>query len=160
MRSKRFAVLVLCFGFVGIAQALAGEDDIRGAFGQLQKAVKARDAEKIWDLVDSDTQADAGRAAKAVGAAYVKSAAKADFEKKYGLSAKELADMSGKLFIKSNRFHGKYYEVPDSKITGVTVKGDTAKLMFVEEDGDKITFPLVKQKGAWKFILKMPKAVD
>ena len=160
MRGKRLALLVLLCGFVGIAQAFAGEDEIRTAFGQLQKAVKARDAEKIWGLVDPDTQADASRAAKAVAAAYAKATNKADLEKKYGLTAKELGDMSGKLFIKSNRFHGKYYEVPDSKITGVTVKGDTAKLMSVEEDGDKITFPLVKQKGAWKFILKMPKAVD
>ena len=160
MRCQRLALFVFFCGFVGIAHAWAGEDDIRGAFGQLQKAVKARDADKIWGLVDADTQADANRAAKTVAAAYAKTKDKTDFEKKYGLSAKELADMSGKLFIKSNRFHGKYYEVPDSKVTGVTVKGDTAKLMFVEEDGDKITFPLVKQKGEWKFVLKMPKAVD
>ena len=68
--------------------------------------------------------------------------------------------MSGKLFIKSNRFHGKYYEVPGSKLDTVKAKGDTAKLTYLEEDGDKEKFSLVRQKGQWKFIIPMPKAVD
>lgn len=137
----------------------AGEDDIRTAWGQLQKAIKGRDPEAIWVLLDTDSQSDANRAAKAVQNAYSKAGdKKGEFEKKYGLTAKELADMTGKRFLKSNRFHGKYYEIPDSKVTGVKVKGDTAKLMTVEEDGDKVTFSLQKQKGQWKFTLPMPKA--
>ena len=68
--------------------------------------------------------------------------------------------MNGKLFIKSNRFHGKYYEVPDSKIENVTVKGDTGRVNFIEEDGDKVKLDLVKQKGEWKFVIPMPKAVN
>src|SRR5262249_31087832 len=132
----------------------------RQAFTALQKAIKARDAEAIWKLADSDSQSDAERAAKAVKAAFGKAKDKSEFEKKYGLSAKELADMTGKLFIKSNRFHGKYYEVPDSKVESVMVKGDTGRLTYLEEDGDKLKFSLVRQKGQWKFTIPMPKPVD
>src|SRR5262245_11464303 len=131
MRTLRLAATTALVGLVLVAHALAGEDDVRAAFGKLQKAVKARDPEAIWKLVDGVTQADADSAAKAVQAAYGKAANKAEFEKKYGLAATELAAMTGKLFLKSNRFHGKYYEVPDSKVSAVKVKGDTARLTFV-----------------------------
>ena len=153
---------LLAFVVVSVLPALAGEDDVRAAFGQLQKAIKARDPDQIWGLIDDDTQSDANRAAKAVSAAFAKAddKAKGDFAKKYGLSAKELADMNGKLFLKSNRFQGKYYEIPGSKIDSVKVKGDSAKLTYIEDDGDKEKLTLVKQKGAWKFVLPMPKAVD
>jgi hypothetical protein len=161
MRLKWLAsLLIVSLAFIGIAQALAGEDEVRQAFGSLQKAIKARDPEMIWAIIDGESQADANRAAKAVQSAFSKAGDKADFEKKYGLSAKELADMNGKLFIKSSRFHGKYYEVPGSKLDTVKVKGDTAKLTYIEEDGDKEKFSLVRQKGQWKFVVPMPKAVD
>jgi hypothetical protein len=153
------AVLVFVGGFF-VTEALAGEDEIRQAFSALQKAIKTRDPEKIWALIDGDSQSDANRAAKAIQAAFSKAADKADYEKKYGLTAKELSDMTGKLFLKSNRFHGKYYEVPDSKFEAVKVKGNTAKMTYIEEDGDREKFALVKQKGLWKFVVPMPKAVD
>jgi hypothetical protein len=153
-------IAFLLLGVLAGAQLWAGEDDIRTAWGQLQKAIKARDPEAIWVLIDGDSQSDANRAAKLVQASYARASdkEKPDLEKKFGLTAKELADMNGKLFIKSNTFHNKYFEIPGSKITGVTLKGDKAKLMTVEDDGDKVTFSLSKQKGAWKFVLPMPKA--
>jgi hypothetical protein len=162
MRSKLLGTLLFfTFGFV-VSDLLAGEDEIRQAFTQLQKAIKARDPEAIWGLIDGDSQADANRAAKAVQAAYAKAGdtSKGDFAKKYGLTAKELAAMNGKLFIKSDRFHGKYYEVPGSKFDTVKVKGDTARMTYIEDDGDKEKFSLVRKKGEWKFIIPMPKAVD
>jgi hypothetical protein len=160
MYSKSIGVMILSLGVLVGARVLAGEDEIRQAFVGLQKAIKARDSDKIWELIDSDSQTDAERAAKAVKAAYAKLKGKDDFEKKYGLSAKELAGMNGKLFIKSNRFHGKYYEVPDSKLESIKVKGDTGRLNYIEEDGDKQKFALVRQKGQWRFSVPMPKPVD
>ena len=162
MHSKLLGgLLMLTFGLL-VSQVFAGEDDIRQAFVSLQKAIKARDGDKIWGLIDSDSQSDANRAAKAVQAAFSKAGDKdkAEFEKKYGLTLKELADMNGKLFIKSNRFHGKYHEIPGSKLDAVKVKGDTARINYTEEDGDKEKLSLVRQKGQWKFIIPMPKAVD
>jgi hypothetical protein len=163
MSAKRFGLLlILMLGSLAFGPVLAGEDDVRLAFGQLQKAIKVRDPDKIWGLIDTDSQSDADRAGKAVQAAFGKAddKGKAEFEKKYGLSAKELADMSGKRFIKSNRFHGKYDEIPGSKLETIKVKADTARLTYIEEDGDKEKLSLVRQKGQWKFILPMPKAAD
>jgi hypothetical protein len=160
MSAKSIGVMMLTLsGLVG-ACVFAGEDEVRQAFVGLQKAIKARDAEKIWELMDSDSQVDAERAAKAVKTAYAKLDDKGDFAKKYGLAPQELAGMNGKLFIKSNRFHGKYYEVPGSKLDAIKVKGDTARLTYIEDDGDKEKFALVRQKGQWKFTIPMPKAVD
>jgi hypothetical protein len=161
MRTHRLIGLtILLLGVMASAPLWAGEDEIRKAWGHLQKAVKARDGEAIWGLIDADSQSDANRAAKIIQASYAKAGdkEKPDLEKKYGLTAKELADMNGKLFIKSNTFNNKFHEIPGSKVTGVTVKGDAAKLMTVEDDGDKVTFNLTKKKGAWKFFLPMPKA--
>ena len=80
------AATIFAVAVIGI-QVFAGEDEIRQAFRQLQVAIKGRDADKVWSLIDQDSQMDAERAAKAVKIAYTKAAAKdkADFEKKYGL---------------------------------------------------------------------------
>jgi hypothetical protein len=162
MRVKLLAILLMLVSVLLVSKVLAGEDDIRQAFTALQKAIKGRDADKIWGLIDTDSQADANRAAKAVQAAFAKAddKGKGEFEKKYGLTAKELGAMTGKLFIKSERFHGKYYEVPGGKIESVKVKGDTARITFKEEDGDIEKFSMVKQKGEWRFTIPMPKAVE
>jgi hypothetical protein len=162
MRSKGLGVLlILAFGFI-VNAALAGEDDIRTAFTSLQKAIKGRDPDKIWGLIDSTSQAAADRAAKAVQSAFSKAGDKdkPDFEKKYGLTAKELGDMNGKLFLKSNRFNAKYLEVPGSKLDTIKITKDTAKITYIEEDGDKEKFSLVREKSEWRFIMPMPKAVD
>ena len=163
MRAKlACGVFILSLGIL-TSFTFAGEDDIRQTFAQLQKALKARDGDKIWALIDSDSQSDADRAAKAVQNAFAKAGAndKADYEKKYGLTDKELAAMTGKLFLKSSRFHGKYHEVPGSKIESVKVKADTARLNYIEDDGDKEKLAANRAaKGQWKFILPMPKAVD
>src|SRR5262245_6919635 len=106
------------------------EDQVRAAWTKLQAAIKSKDAGKIWDLLDSDTRDDADRAAKKVKAAYKKADAKekTEHEEGLGLSADELAKLTGTLLLKSKRFHAKYYEIPDSKVTGITVKGDMATL--------------------------------
>jgi hypothetical protein len=160
MSRKLTVMTMLSIGVLVGVRVIAGESDIRQGFMALQKAIKARDSERIWELIDSDSQSDAERAAKAVKAAYAKRGDKGDFEKKYGLTPKELGGINGKLFIKSSRFHGKYFEVPDSKLESIKVKGDTCRLTYIEEDGDKEKFALVRQKGQWKFVIPMPKPVD
>jgi hypothetical protein len=165
MRSNAIRGLtVVVLGFIALPLLAAPEDDVRDAFQALQKAIKAKDTDAIWGLLDKDSQSDANRAAKAVQAAFGKASddkAKADFEKRYGLSAKELGDMNGKLFVKSNRFQGKYHELPGSKIDKITVKGEKAQVNYTEEDGDKEMLKLVRAKdGPWKAVMPMPKAVD
>src|SRR5438309_1376006 len=79
-----------------------------------QAAIKARDGERTWELLDKASQESAERTAKALRANYDKASAddKVKQEKALGLKADEMAKLTGKLFLQSKRFHGKYHEVP------------------------------------------------
>ena len=142
----------------GHLSSLDDEQAVKESFEAFQAAIKAKDAEKLWGLLDSDSRDDAERAAKAIKAAYAKASAeqKAEMAKKLGLSGDELAKLTGSGFLKTKRFHGKYHEVPDSKIEKITVQGNAAKVYYVEEDGDKETMKLVRQDGRWKLTVPMP----
>jgi hypothetical protein len=135
------------------------EGAIREVVTAYQAALKARDGDKIWSLLDSDSQADADRAAKATRDIYAKASAeqKAEQQEALGLSDTELTALTGAGFLKSKRFHGKYHEVPDSTITGVTVQGDKATVNYTEQDGDKEQLKLFRQDGRWKLSVEMPK---
>src|SRR5207248_1860527 len=125
------------------------EEKVRETFAALQGALKAGDADKVWDLLDPDSRADAERAAGAVKSAYEKADAgeKAEKEKNLGLAAAELSALTGKGYLKTKRFLGSHDEIPGSKVQKVTVKGDNATLIFLEPDGDTPTLKLVRQEG-------------
>jgi hypothetical protein len=135
------------------------EDDVKAAFGQLQGAIKAKDNGKIWDLLDSDSQADAERTAKVVKGQHKKSNEKdkSEQEKTLGLSAAEFAKLDGKLLLKTTVFLAKCDEIPGSKITGVNIQGTTATLNYEEADGDKEKLTYSRQDNKWKVALPMPK---
>jgi hypothetical protein len=130
----------------------ADEDQVRQAFQNFQAAVKARDTEKLWGLLDKQSRTAANAAAKEVQTAYQKAndANKQKLEKALGLSAAELAGLTGKVFLKSNKYFGKYHEVPTSTIEKVVVEGDKATVFYREEDGDKEKLPFVREDGKWK----------
>src|SRR5260370_3049182 len=113
------------------------EKSVRDTVVAFQAALKARDAEKLWSLMDSDSQADAERAAKSVHEAYAKASAeqKAEYEKTLGVPAAALAALTGRGFLNTKRFHGKYDELPDSTIDKITIQGDTATVAYTEADG-------------------------
>jgi hypothetical protein len=136
-----------------------GEDPIRETFLALQVALKAQDAEKLWALLDNESQADAERAAQNIKAAYEKAGPdeKAQQEKALGLTGAELSLLSGRGFLKTKRFYGKFDELPDSKLEKVTVQGDSATVAYTEADGDKQKLALIRQDGQWKVTLPMPK---
>jgi hypothetical protein len=138
----------------------AGEDNtVRAQFAALQAAVKAGDADKLWTLMDSKSQADAEQAAKAIQAAYAKAGAevKAKQEETLGLPAGELSGLTGKGFLKTKRFPAKYRELPESTIEKVTVEGANATVYYLESDGDKEKLIFVRQDGQWKVWLALPK---
>jgi hypothetical protein len=153
--------LLLVVGCAKQSGPIAGNDDapVREAFSAFQAAIKAKDAPKVWGLLDSESQADADRAAKAVQAAYGKASPdeKAEQEKSLGLSDAELGALTGQGFLKTKRFLGKYDEVPESKIDKVTTQGDKATVTFIEPDGDTEKLNLVRQDGKWKLSVPMPK---
>jgi hypothetical protein len=143
------------------AQTSGGNEEkqVRETFDSFQKALKSKDADKIWALIDKDSQADAEREAKGVREAFAKldDTAKKAQEKELGLTGAELAALKGPGFLKTRRFLGKYDEVPGSKTDKIEVKGDKAVVNYVETDGDKEKFSLVREEGKWKLTVPMPK---
>jgi hypothetical protein len=134
------------------------EPPVRETFAALQAALKDRDADKLWKLLDSESQADAERAAKAIQAAYTKADAneKLEQEKALGLPGAELAKLTATQFLKTKRFHGKYQELAESQVGKVTVQRDQATVAYTEPDGDKEKLSLARQDGQWKVSLPMP----
>ena len=137
--------------FLGLSRGL-DEDDVRAAFKEFQQAIKAGDADKIWPLLDKTSQETVEKAAKSLRDGYDKADAKkkAELEKAFGLSADEMAKLTGKVYTKSKRYLGKYNEVPGSKVEKVTVSGEKATIFYVEEDGDKVEMAASRQDGKWK----------
>lgn len=139
------------------------EEEIKLAFAALQTAIKAKDADKIWDLLAKDRQDDADAEAKAVKEAFGKldAGAKTDFAKKLELSEKELADINGRLYVKSAAFYkGETDEMPGSKLDKVVVSGESATVHYTEDGGkgEKEKRSVVHEKGQWRFALPIPKA--
>ncbi len=142
----------------GAKAASQDEEQVRQTFVAYQAALKARDGDKLWSLIDSDARADAEKAAKDAQAAYDKASPeeKPERVKAMGLTKAEMAKLTGPLFLKSNRFHGKYAEVEDSTIDKIEVQGDKATVFYTEPDQDKEKLTLVRQDGKWKVSVKMP----
>jgi hypothetical protein len=153
-----FSLVAGCSGSGTPAGPAKEEEEVRQTFTALQKALKARDADKIWSLLDADSRADAEAAARTIREAYAKAtpAERAEQEKALGLPGAELAKLDGPGFVKTKRFHGKHDEIPDSKIEKVVVQGDKATVHYIEPDDDKIKLPLVREKDQWKVYLPKP----
>src|SRR5260370_1887651 len=86
------------------------EGRVREAFTALQSSLKARDADQLWKLLDSESQADAERAAQAVQAAYAKADAKekSEQDKALGLPGDQLAGLTALGFLKPKPFPATY----------------------------------------------------
>jgi hypothetical protein len=162
MNRFRAGILLLAAaaGCSGSGSSSGEEENVRQTFAAFQKALKAKDADKIWDLLDDESKAEATRVAKALSDASTKATAeeKAKQEAALGLPAADLTALTGSGFLKSKRFLGKYDEVPDCKVEKVVVVGDKATLNYIEADGDKEKFALVREAGQWKLTVPMPPA--
>jgi hypothetical protein len=148
-----------CLLLLAAGPARADSDDekaVRLAFADLQAAVKAGDPDKLWPLLDSASQAGAEDDAKALRESYAKAGAKdkVKLEKAHGFTADEIAALTGKAYLKSKRFLGKYDELPDGKVEKVAVDGDKAVVGYVEADGDHQKIDVVRQDGKWKVVAR------
>ena len=166
MRAKALSWFVFAIGVTGCTptgpENNSTDAQITQAFKALQTAIKAKDADKIWELLAKESQGEADREAKFVKDAFAKAndKEKVEYEKKLELTAKELADITGKLYIKSKGFYGKYHEIPDSKVKKITVKGDSGTVRYIEEDNDEVNQEVVREQGKWKFVMAIPKATE
>jgi hypothetical protein len=156
MYHRVLAVFVSCAaGLLAATPAFAAdEDQIKEAFKAFQAAVKAKDGDKLWDILDTSSQEAAEKRAKKFKDGYVKAAAdkKKDIENKVGLTADELTNLSGKTYLKSLDYYGKYHEVPGGTIEKIAVDGKKATVFIQEEDGDKEKYEMVNQDGKWKMV--------
>ncbi len=80
-------------------------------------------------------------------------------EKGMGLTAAEMAKLTGPGFLKSNRFLGAqpYNEVGACMVQSVNVQGDTATVAYIEDDGDHGKFNFVRVAGQWRVSAPIPK---
>jgi hypothetical protein len=135
------------------------EGEVRGKFAALQAAVKVGDVDGLWALLDGKSQAEAERASQALQAAYGKAGPeeKAKQAEALGLTATDLAGLTGKAILKTERFRKRYRELPESAVEKVVVEGDHATVHFLEPDGDHEKLVMVRQQGQWKVWLKVPR---
>src|SRR4051812_32906107 len=114
---------LLLAGCTNAANQDRGGDEaaIRQAFGDFQAAIKARDGDKLWQLLADESRQDAERRAKELQAAFANgdAAKKVEMETNLKLTAGELEKIDARAYLKSNRFYGKYHEVPDSTLEKV-----------------------------------------
>src|SRR5437764_392475 len=92
---------VLTFVCISIAAGRATADDadvLNKKFDELQAAIKAKDADKLWALLSAKSQADAEKIAKEMREAYAQASSeeKRKLEESIGLSAKEIPQLVGK----------------------------------------------------------------
>lgn len=139
--------------------AASDEDAVREKFAELLSAIKRKDGEKLWEILDKKSHTDAEREAKGIQSAYAKAnpEEKAKQEEKLGLSSGEVAGLTGKGILKTNRFQRKYDELPDSKIEKVVIQGDNATVHYLETDGDHEKLILIRHDGQWKVWLPIPR---
>jgi len=161
MYRRTIAVFVTCAaGLLAAPTVFAAEEDqVKEVFKTFQTAVKAKDGEKLWDILDTSSREAAEKKAKLFKDAYAKANAdkKKEVEKKLGLSADEMANLNGKTYLKSTDYYGKYYEVPGGTIEKIAVDDKKATVFIKEEDGDKEKYDLVNQDGKWKMVALPPR---
>jgi hypothetical protein len=140
----------------------AEEKAVRETFVSLRKALKDRDAQGVWGLLDAESRADAEREAKALKDAYARAddEGKAKLAQEMGLDKDEFDSLTGVGYLKTKRFHGKQEEIPESTIDKVTLVGkDEATVAYTEPDKDKEKLTFVRQGARWECRLTIPKAL-
>jgi hypothetical protein len=141
------------------AAAAAAEAQVREAFARLQTAIKARDAAKVWALLDKPSREEAERAAQETRTAYDKAAPQERTRQaqKLGVSEDELAKLSGRGSLKTHIFWDKFGEFEEGVVDRVSVDSTGASVYLHMPDGDKEKLAFVQEDGVWKVGLKMPK---
>jgi hypothetical protein len=151
------ALTVGCTGSTSSTPSPAqDESKVKAAFEDVQKALKAKDADKIWGLLDSTSQKDADRAAKA----WQDKLAKAEpdqIKKDLGISAEELPKLTGKSFLKTEAFFEKEIDelAKSTKIETIKVEGDKATVSYKDPKGETDKVAFARQDGQWKVRLSM-----
>jgi hypothetical protein len=159
------AVLVGCNGSPAAPEPPAqkaepnAEEVVRARFKELQTAVHAKDADKVWGMLCKKAKAEAEQAAAEYRADHDQAGPKekAAHEKALGLSGADIAKLTGPGMLKTKRFLRKYQELYESVVEKVTVQGDTATVYWVEPDEDHEKTIFLREDGRWQAWLWVPK---
>jgi hypothetical protein len=130
------------------------EGQFREAFAAYQQALRARDADKLWDLLGADARAAADRTAGRLRDefAFADAATRARLAASLGLSEDRAAAITGKEYLTTRRFAGTspQDEIPNSKFAGVTIRAEKATVEYVEPDDDRMELHFVREGERWK----------
>jgi hypothetical protein len=133
---------------------------VRERFTAIQAAIKARQTDKLWDLLSSKSRVDADKEAKGIRTACEQASPeeKASQQKDLGLAEKDLLNLTGKGFLGTKRFLRKYDDVAGGTVDRVTAQGDSATVYFTDTDNEKEKMVFLREEGQWKAWLSMPRA--
>ncbi len=142
--------------------------EVAQAFTAFKTAMKERNGDKLYELLDSDGRHDADREAKLIKEKFSKADDKenAALAKRLGLAAEKLQNLTGKGFLASDLFynydeHNELEEVKQPE--NVAVSGNSAKVEFKDPDDQSkmLNLALVREDGQWRFTkVKMPRGVE
>jgi hypothetical protein len=146
------------------------EKQVKAQFEKLKSALDKRDPDKIWALLDDDSQKDAEKAAEHIKAEFAKAddAKKAEMKKKYIFAGTEkekletpdnldLAALTGKTVLKTAPFHDKYDPIEEADVEKVAIKGEKATVSWKNKESEKGEVIMFKQKGEWRAHLMTPR---
>jgi hypothetical protein len=134
----------------------ADQAPIKKAFGALQVALQSEDGERIWPLLDSQSQKDADAAARAWKQAYA-DADVIQLEQDLGIGRQVLVQLTGRNFLQTKGFLTKSI-VDLSKSTvieSIKVDGDQATVDYRDPHGQAGQVTFVREGNQWKARLKM-----
>jgi hypothetical protein len=134
----------------------ADEAAVRARFAELQAG--AKDDEKVWALMDEMSKAAAEKKAQQVREEVAKldAGGKALAEKDYGLSAAELAKVTGKGLLKTKKMRHELEEMAESRLDKVVIGADDATVHFVEPNGKEERLRFVRRGGQWQAWMTIP----
>jgi len=148
-----------CSNTAPSAAAASEQEQVKAAFVTLQKALKDRNVDQVWDLLDKVSQADAEKQAKAWKDHLGK--AEADKVKKdLGITLDELAKLNGKSYLRTEAFFEKEIEelVQTKEIQEVKIdpsRKDEATVYYLDPKGERDHVKFFRQGGKWLARLKM-----
>jgi hypothetical protein len=127
-------------------------------FAELQAVIKNKNTRKLWSLLSSKSQDEAHARAKEIRSAHEKAGTeeKKKIEKEWGLSAADMAKLTGEGILQTSRFVRKADAIAESKITRVTSGANSGTVYFDESDSDHEKLDFVREDGQWKVWMGIP----
>jgi hypothetical protein len=134
--------------------AAVEDGELKEAFTAYQKALRDKNADRLWDMLSTQARADADRVTQQLRGTFVRANAevKAKLAKDLGLTMSEMTNLTAKDYLRTPRFVGAkpQDEIPKSKFEGAAIEGEKATVKYVEPDDHKKELRFVREGKRWK----------